>query len=193
MRPSFAPPQSAARRRRPHDPLRQIRDPVRRISLMRTARASADTFRMTDHSEGYQHIVVGLDGGKEAWAAFDEALRLVRSSKGRLDVLVADPGPNGADLRSPPVADAYARIAESAAARAGDVPITTFLVGGDPAVAIIEHADKEQCDLIVMGCRSRIGPHPATSASTTTAVSERSRVPVLMVRHISGDEDISAR
>jgi nucleotide-binding universal stress UspA family protein len=161
---------------------------------MRTALASADTCRMTDQSEGYQHIVVGLDGGKEAWAAFDEALRLARSSKGRLDVLVADPGPNGADLRSsPPVADAYARIAESAAARAGDVPTTTFLVGGDPATAIIEHADNEQCDLIVMGCRSRIGPHPATSASTTTAVSERSRVPVLMVRHISGDEDVAAR
>jgi len=40
----------------------------------------------------------------------------------------------------------------------------------------------EVSDLIVMGCRSRLGPHPATSASTTTAVSERCRVPVLMVR-----------
>jgi nucleotide-binding universal stress UspA family protein len=147
---------------------------------------------MTDHSEGYQHIVVGLDGGNEAWAAFDEALRLARSSKGRLDVLVADPGQNGADLRSSP-ADAYARIAESAAARAGDYPTTTVLLGGDPAAAIIEHAEKEQCDLIVMGCRSRLGPHPATSASTTTAVSDRSRVPVLMVRHITDDEEAAAR
>jgi nucleotide-binding universal stress UspA family protein len=140
---------------------------------------------MRDHSEGYQHIVVGLDGGKEAWAAFDEALRLARSSKGRLDVLVADPGENGADE--------YAGIAESAAARAGDFDTATYLVGGDPAAAIVEHADREHCDLIVMGCRSRIGPHPATSASTTTAVSERSRVPVLMVRHIAGDEDVASR
>jgi nucleotide-binding universal stress UspA family protein len=161
---------------------------------MRAGRVRWILLQMRDHSEGYQHIVVGLDGGKEAWAAFDEALRLARSTKGRLDVLVADPGQNGAELRSSPhVADAYARVAESAAARAGDFPTTTFLVGGDPAAAIVEHADREHCDLIVMGCRSRIGPHPATSASTTTAVSERSRVPVLMVRHIAGDSDVASR
>ena len=137
---------------------------------------------MTDHSGGYRHIVVALDGGNEAWAALDEAVRLARSSKGRLDLLVAVPaGSRGADD--------YAHVAESAAMRAGAFPATTFLVDGDPAAAIIEHADKEQCDLIVMGCRSRLGPHPATSASTTTAVSARACVPILMVRHIDGDEN----
>jgi nucleotide-binding universal stress UspA family protein len=146
---------------------------------------------MTDHSEGYQHIVVAVDGGDEAWAAFDEAIRLARSSKGRLDVLVADPtGQTEADLPSPS-ADAYAQIAESAAARAGAFATTTFVVGGDPAGAIVEHADEERCDLIVMGCRSRIGSHGATSPSTTSAVSERSRVPVLLVRQIAGDEDVT--
>jgi nucleotide-binding universal stress UspA family protein len=146
---------------------------------------------MTDHSEGYQHIVVAVDGGDEAWAAFDEAIRLARSSKGRLDVLVADPsGQTEARLPSPG-ADAYAQIAESAAARAGGFVTTTFVVGGDPAGAIVEHADEERCDLIVMGCRSRIGSHGATSPSTTSAVSERSRVPVLLVRQIAGDEDVT--
>jgi nucleotide-binding universal stress UspA family protein len=160
---------------------------------MRAPPAEADTRRMTDHSEGYHHIVVAVDGGDEAWAAFDEAIRLARSSKGRLDVLIADPSAqNGAEVRSSRGAEAYPRIAESATARAGDFATTTFIVGGDPAVAIVEHADEERCDLIVMGCRSRIGPHAATSASTTTAVSERSRVPVLLVRQIAGDEDVTA-
>ena len=138
---------------------------------------------MADRSDGFQHIVVALDGGDEAWAAFDQALRLARSSGGRLDVLVADPSSQHA-----PEA-AYAQIAESAVARAGSFPAQTFVVAADPATAILEHAERAGCDLIVMGCRARIGRHPATSASTTTAVSERCRVPVLMVRHISGDED----
>jgi nucleotide-binding universal stress UspA family protein len=137
---------------------------------------------MTDLNEGYRHIVVALDGGDEAWAAFDEALRLARSSRGRLDVLVADPG--GSTLTDTP-----AQIAASAVARAGQYPAQTFVVAGDPAAAILAHVAAEGCDLIVMGTRSRIGPHPATSASTTTAVSDRTHVPVLMVRHIRGDEN----
>jgi nucleotide-binding universal stress UspA family protein len=146
---------------------------------------------MTDHSEGYQHIVVAVDGGDEAWAAFDEAIRLARSSKGRLDVLVADPtGRTEARLPSPR-ADAYAQIALSATARAGAFATTTFVVCGDPAGAIVEHADEERCDLIVMGCRSRIGSRGATPPSTTTAVSERSRVPVLLVRQIADDGDVA--
>jgi nucleotide-binding universal stress UspA family protein len=138
---------------------------------------------MTDRSDGFQHIVVALDGGDEAWAAFDQALRLARSSNGRLDVLVADP----TNPHDP--AAAYAHIAEAAVARAGSFPTRTFVVAGDPAAAILGHAEQARCDLIVMGCRARIGPHPATSASTTTAVSDRCRVPVLMVRHIAGDVD----
>jgi nucleotide-binding universal stress UspA family protein len=136
---------------------------------------------MTDHSDGYRRIVVGLDGGDEGWAALDEALRLARSSKGRLDLLVAVP--DAAESKQP-----YTDIADVAAARAGGLPATTYLVDGDPAAALLEHAEREHCDLIVMGCRSRLGPTPATSASTTTAVSERSHVPILMVRHIVGDE-----
>lgn len=136
---------------------------------------------MTDHSDGYRHIVVGLDGGNEGWAALDEALRLARSSKGRLDLLVAVPDATGGK-------QSYADIADVAASKAGDLAATTYLVDGDPATALLEHAEREHCDLIVMGCRSRLGPTPATSASTTTAVSERSHVPVLMVRHIVGDE-----
>lgn len=136
---------------------------------------------MTDHNDGYRHIVVGLDGGSEGWAALDEALRLARSSKGRLDLLVAVPDPADSKQR-------YSDIADVAASRAGGVLATTYLVDGDPAAALVEHAEREHCDLIVLGCRSRLGPHPATSASTTTAVSERSHVPVLMVRHIVGDE-----
>jgi nucleotide-binding universal stress UspA family protein len=140
---------------------------------------------MTDHRDGYQHIVVALDGGAEAWAAFDEAARLARSSNGRLDILVADPdAPNDGRGRS---ARHCSHVAETAVARASDVPATAFVVNGEPASAIVEHADREHCDLIVMGCRSRLGSHPATSASTTTAVSDHTRVPVLLVRQISGD------
>jgi nucleotide-binding universal stress UspA family protein len=137
---------------------------------------------MTDDSGGYQHIVVALDGGNESWAAFDEALRLARASKGRLDALVAVPEGDGGDL---------AGVAEQAASRAGTYPATMFVVAGEPAAAIVRHAEQQHCDLIVMGCRSRIGAHPARSASTTTAVSDRTRVPLLMVRHI-GDETPAA-
>jgi nucleotide-binding universal stress UspA family protein len=148
---------------------------------MRTGSARRILGAMTDHNEGYRHIVVGVDGGDEAQAALAEALRLARASKGQLDVLVAVPE-GAARTRS------YAEIADAAAARAGDLHATTYLVDGDPAEAILRHADREHCDLIVLGCRSRVGPNPATSASTTTAVSERSRVPVLMVRRIAGDD-----
>jgi nucleotide-binding universal stress UspA family protein len=100
---------------------------------------------MTDHTGGYQHIVVVLDAGNESWAAFDEALRLARASKGRFDALVAVPDGDGHDL---------AGVAEQAASRAGTYPATMFVIAGEPAAAIVRHAEQQHCDLIARASRS---------------------------------------
>lgn len=145
-----------------------------------------DTGAMDEDAQGYRHIVVALDGGNESWAALHEAVRIARSSQARLDLLVAIPDGAPAGAR-----EASEDVARRAASRAGDLPVMRYVVEGDPATAIVDHADTLRCDLIVMGCRSRIAPSEKLGESVTTAVSQRARVPVLVVRHIGDDEGLT--
>ena len=143
---------------------------------------------MQDTGAGYRHIVVALDGGDESWAALREAIRLARTAHAALDLLVAVP-PGAA----PSVLEAHHAIARDAMARTRRLPATSYVVEGDPDSAIVEHADSHGCDLIVMGCRSGLGPGGPPTDSITTAVSQRARIPVLIVRNLGDDADTAAR
>jgi nucleotide-binding universal stress UspA family protein len=63
-----------------------------------------------------------------------------------------------------------------------DVPVEHRLVEGDPAETILQFADEEGCDLIVLGTHGRTGVRRALMGSVAEAVSRRAACPVVTVR-----------
>ena len=64
-----------------------------------------------------------------------------------------------------------------------NVPFEHRLLVGDPATAIVEDAEKENADLIVMGTHGRAGLSRLLMGSVAEAVVRRARCPVLTVKH----------
>jgi nucleotide-binding universal stress UspA family protein len=63
------------------------------------------------------------------------------------------------------------------------VPYEHRLVTGDPAEAIVNVAEKEGCDLIVLGTHGRTGFKRLLMGSVAEAVVRRATCPVLTVKH----------
>ena len=63
------------------------------------------------------------------------------------------------------------------------VPFEHILLVGDPAHAIAETAEKEDCDLIVMGTHGRTGLTRLLMGSVAESVVRRAKCPVLTVKH----------
>lgn len=66
--------------------------------------------------------------------------------------------------------------------RVEDVPVETELEDGSPARTIIEYADEEECDVIVMGTHGRSGVDRLLLGSVAERVVRRSPTPVLTYR-----------
>ncbi|EMA46125.1 universal stress protein [Halococcus saccharolyticus] len=71
--------------------------------------------------------------------------------------------------------------------RVGDVPIERVLVDGPPSTEIVEYAESEGCDLIVMGTHGRGGIDRLLLGSVAERVVRTSSVPVLTVR-VNGEQ-----
>ena len=65
------------------------------------------------------------------------------------------------------------------------VPFEHMLLVGDPAQAISETAEKEGCDLIVMGTHGRTGLTRLLMGSVAEAVVRKAKCPVLTVKQPS--------
>lgn len=68
------------------------------------------------------------------------------------------------------------------------VPIETRIVEGSPRRSIVEYADAQGCDLIVMGTHGRGGIDRLLMGSVTEGVIRTSEKPVLTVRMRPDDE-----
>jgi len=114
----------------------------------------------------FQTVVVGTDGSATAGEAFGCALELVRSSGGVLHIVSAYKrsvastegvpdefidGIGSASRASAVLEDMASR------ARAVGVQVVTHALREDPAAGIIEVAQKEQADLIVVGNKGMKG------------------------------------
>jgi len=64
-----------------------------------------------------------------------------------------------------------------------NVPCDHKLLVGDPATAIVEAAEKENADLIVMGTHGRTGLTRLLMGSVAEAIVRRAKCPVLTVKH----------
>jgi nucleotide-binding universal stress UspA family protein len=86
-------------------------------------------------------------------------------------------------------ADAEAAMDEVCAIAAeSNVPVETAIVEGTPSREIVRFAEREDCDLVVMGTHGRGGIDRLLLGSVAEKVVRASEVPVLTVRVDGGDE-----
>jgi nucleotide-binding universal stress UspA family protein len=153
----------------------------------------------------YDHILVGIDGSELAQTGLEHALTLAKRLESRVTIVtVSEPFPMTAASMVggwvPPQVD-YEQIADSqrvvaeqilsdareAAEKMGVTADTIHVQNAWPAVAIVETAESNGCDLIVMASHGRRGIERALLGSQTAEVLILSKVPVLVIRHDRSD------
>jgi len=140
----------------------------------------------------YESIVVGTDGSETSKRAVTEATRLAEVMKSTVHLVSAYEPLRGTRITGAPEGAAkvwsVAPDAEvesiveqaSAAIRLRDVEVKTHTLTGDPADALLEIAEREGADLIVVGNRGMHGVSRMLG-SVPNKVSHRARCHVLIV------------
>ena len=144
----------------------------------------------------FSSIVVGTDGSATAAAAVDEAVALAAKSGARLVVVSAYEPVSNSRPRSEHEAfseeadwmvprDEVLAVLERARATAvesGIGEVETFARQGDAADAIIDIAEEQGCDLIVVGSKGMTGAKRFLLGSVPNKVSHHAPCSVLIVR-----------
>ncbi|MDQ6679883.1 MAG: universal stress protein [Pseudomonadota bacterium] len=143
----------------------------------------------------FKSILVPTDGSEITQKAIDTSIELARSLGAELHTIcVKEPFPYGAisDMQPTPpeeffeaqerVATRHVAAVKEACAAAG-VPCDGVTAEGlHPWESIIEHAQKMECDLLVMAWHGRRGVSALLLGSETQKVLTHTRIPVLVVR-----------
>ena len=142
----------------------------------------------------YDDVLVPTDGSPAADAAVEHAVRLADRFDSTINALyVVDATAysaleSGTDLVSDALEgegeDAVARIAE--AADDEGLPVIEAVVSGTAYRSILEYADEEGIDMIVMGTHGRQGIDRYLLGSVTERVVRSADQPVLTVRQPDG-------
>ncbi|QLK26750.1 universal stress protein [Natrinema zhouii] len=139
----------------------------------------------------YQELLVATDGSDAARRATDQAIELASQLDARLHVLsVSEDGPQAVEktdqLRSEPEEEAAAAAteAEEAASRKG-VDVTTDIRHGVPQEQVVDFAETNPTDMIIVGTAGRSGLDHLISGSVAEEIVRNAPVPVLTVREQS--------
>jgi nucleotide-binding universal stress UspA family protein len=144
----------------------------------------------------YDRILVPTDGSSGADRAVEHAIDLAKTYGAQLHVLyVVNEASLSAEVNSQQVIENFEEqggevtyeVAERAA-DAGVEDVREVVVHGVPHEAILEYAEDEGMDLIVMGTHGHTGLDRYLLGSVTEKVVRTSDVPVLTVR-LHDDED----
>ncbi|MFB6093880.1 MAG: universal stress protein [Halanaeroarchaeum sp.] len=138
-----------------------------------------------------KHVLVPLDGSDQAWNALDYAAEEFPTAT--ITVLhVIDPVEAGytATASVPGYTEQWYEQAqdraedlfESAAGRAEDASLETETEVGRPSTVIVQFAEENDVDQIVMGSHGRSGVSRILLGSVAETVVRRSPVPVTIVR-----------
>ena len=146
----------------------------------------------------YRRILVATDGSDLASKGLDHAIELARQLSAELVVLTVTPpwtpiGVEGTvgwtydpvDEYDTASAEAARQILAAAVAKAsasGIAATSVHLPGRYPADGIVEVAQQQACDMIVMASHGRRGLGRLVLGSQTTSVVTHAKVPVLVVR-----------
>lgn len=143
----------------------------------------------------YQRILLPTDGSEDADRAVEHAIALARQFDAALDVLhVTDTTTLPLDVRSEAIVRAIEDEGRSAveevterASRRGVDSVTGRVRDGSPARTIVDYADENDCDLVVMGTHGRTGIDRYLLGSTTERVLGLAAVPVVVVPPVRGE------
>ena len=144
----------------------------------------------------FASIVVGTDGSDTAKTAVRYAIDLARSLEARLQIVSAYEPTSESRLRDirlrsqpdeqwtvGPREEVMALLEEAAEdARLAGVQAETFARQGDAADAIIDVAEEQRCDLIVVGNRGMTGARRFLLGSVPNRISHHAPCSVLIVR-----------
>jgi nucleotide-binding universal stress UspA family protein len=144
----------------------------------------------------YDDVLIPTDGTDAVQPAVDHALDLAETYGAALHALyVVDQGAYvGVDVRSDMIIETLETEGEEAVeaveerAEAAGVPVTTAIVRGDPYREILDYADEQGVDLVVMGTHGRRGLDRYLLGSVTEKVVRSADLPVLTVRAPATDE-----
>ena len=143
----------------------------------------------------YDRILLPTDGSRGNSRAVEQAIGLAAQSDARLYVLfVVEDLPYAPEMMDGQVEDRLREIGEEAISdirqRADDagVSVEAAIEDGTPHQSILEYADEEGMDLIVMGTHGRSGLDRYLLGSVTERVVRGADTPVLTVR-VNGDEE----
>src|SRR4051794_15558705 len=105
----------------------------------------ATTPDLGDPAYRYDRILVAIDESRESRLALKRAVDLARRSNARLDLLLSSVVPSttywGGAYQPVEINERYyARVLREAAASVEGVPVTSYLVRGNAATRILEHA-----------------------------------------------------
>jgi nucleotide-binding universal stress UspA family protein len=142
----------------------------------------------------FGRIVVGTDGSETAGTAVDRAIGLAASLQGRL-LIVSAFGPIGewgehgraepadAHWMPPTREDVFETLRDAGErARRAGVPVETFARQGDPADAILDVAEEQGADLVVVGNKGMTGAKRFLLGSVPNKVSHHAPCSVLIIR-----------
>ncbi|MEX0682827.1 MAG: universal stress protein [Dehalococcoidia bacterium] len=143
----------------------------------------------------FKKIVVPLDGSETAETVIPFAAEIAKHSGGELLFVTAveQVGVWDATLnlqvmeRESEVATEYLEQARKAAG-ADSQKVTTKLVEGDAAEAVLAAVNEEKADLLAIATHGRSGLARWLFGSTATKLLEESKVPVLVIRPKSGED-----
>jgi len=143
----------------------------------------------------FKRILVPTDGSELTQRAIDTALALARTLGAEIHTLcVKEPFPYGAvaEIQPTPPQEFFDAQEQMAAKHVRAVMDQCLAVGVacqgstvdglQPWEAIVEHAEKMQCDLLVMGSHGRSGLATVFLGSETQDVLSHTKIPVLVVR-----------
>lgn len=145
----------------------------------------------------FRSILVGTDGSDTAHTALGRAVELAAGLRARLAIVsayepVSDPRLRGEEVIASkdvqwainPHGDVVALLeqARAEAVGAGVPEVETFARVGDAADAILDVAEEQRCDLIVVGNKGMTGAKRFLLGSVPNKVSHHAPCSVLIVR-----------
>jgi len=124
----------------------------------------------------YRSIVVGTDGSETAQRAVAAAADLARLAGAALELVSAYEPANPREDLDATLAGAVERLAGSG------LVVRTHAREGDPADAILDVAEEQDADLIVVGNKGRTGARRFLLGSVPNKISHYAPCSVLIVR-----------
>jgi nucleotide-binding universal stress UspA family protein len=147
-------------------------------------------------SRVFKSIVVGTDGSQTASEAVKQAVELAAQLKAKLELVSAYEPVSGQRLREErtevpddvswmvnPREDVDATLGEAAElAKEAGVEVETYARQGDPADAILDVAEEQSADLIIVGNKGMTGAKRFLLGSVPNKVSHHAPCSVLIIR-----------